>query len=277
MDMKQLLQLMESANSKPMRPEKRSLTESEIYKDPRWDKYAEFMPPSGPSDRHVGELFRAVAKITYDYYNNGFGNDWSEAAAFLMKHIELPNEVKEMFLQYGMGNIPPSHTLDNTVELMGKVVLDALDQIDPEQPNDTDMWETDISPYNWDEDTEEPWGDDEEEDDIWGDEEEDSYYESSDSDGQPLRETLDPEIVYEFQEAMETIMEQAEHAFSMLPSGIIQDRARSYWYGHIMSAVGSESYGGGSSTSMQDTLAELQAEIDVEDQEESLPDDQEEW
>lgn len=87
-------------------------------------------------------------------------------------------------------------------------------------------------------------------------------------DESPLSENMDPEIVYEFQEAMETIMEQAEHAFSMLPRGIIQDRARSYWYGHIMSAVGSESYFGGSSTTMQDTLEELQDEIDGQDQEE---------
>ena len=242
MEMKELLQLMESANTKPMQIAKRSLTESDSYNDPRWDKYAQFMPPSGPSDRLVGELFRAAAKINHDYYNNGFGNNWSEAAAFLMNHLSFSSEVERMFLEYGLGKVVSSFNdeLDAVVEDMVQTVLNALDQIDPEIPNDTDMWKTDISRYNFIE---------------WEDDEEDQWEESVETD-RPLSE--DQDVVMEFEETIEQIAELTQHALDMLPRGIIRDRARSYWYGHIMSALGSDEYGSGSATTMRDTWEELQ-------------------
>lgn len=44
------------------------------------------MPATGNCETIEGELYRASSRIGYDYYNNGFCNNWSGALAFLRKH-----------------------------------------------------------------------------------------------------------------------------------------------------------------------------------------------
>lgn len=46
------------------------------------------VPGSGPAKHLEGELQRASSKIHYDYYNNGFGNDWSGAHKLLTNHAD---------------------------------------------------------------------------------------------------------------------------------------------------------------------------------------------
>lgn len=68
----------------------------------------------------------------------------------------------------------------------------------------------------------------------------------------------------ELEAIQEQIMELTEQALSLL-DGIDQTRARSYWYGHIMSAVGSDSYFSGSATSMRDSIDALREEQEEAD------------
>jgi hypothetical protein len=44
---------------------------------------ASLIPDRGKCDTIEGELLRAAGRLTYDYYNNGFGNDWSHSYAYL--------------------------------------------------------------------------------------------------------------------------------------------------------------------------------------------------
>lgn len=45
-----------------------------------WDA---LVPLSGKCETVEGELLRAATRINYDYYNNGFGNNWSNSYAYL--------------------------------------------------------------------------------------------------------------------------------------------------------------------------------------------------
>lgn len=48
-----------------------------------WDK---LVPLLGSSPYVEGETLRAVTKITWDYNNNGFGNNWTGAFNWLVNH-----------------------------------------------------------------------------------------------------------------------------------------------------------------------------------------------
>jgi len=61
----------------------------------------------------------------------------------------------------------------------------------------------------------------------------------------------------ELEEIAQTIMELTDQAMGLLPSGQVRNRAEAYWYGHIMSAAGDDSYAGQSMATMMDTVTEL--------------------
>ena len=50
--------------------------------------YAALVPSEGDCETIEGELLRAISKIYYDRYNNGFGNDMRGPVAFLMEHYK---------------------------------------------------------------------------------------------------------------------------------------------------------------------------------------------
>jgi len=54
--------------------------------------FEKLVPTMGHCDSLQGELLRASSKISYDWYNNGWGcNNWSGAVVFLRKYIrDLP-------------------------------------------------------------------------------------------------------------------------------------------------------------------------------------------
>lgn len=54
--------------------------------------FEQLVPDVGNCDSLQGELLRASSKISYDWYNNGWGcNNWSGAVVFLRDHIgDLP-------------------------------------------------------------------------------------------------------------------------------------------------------------------------------------------
>lgn len=90
-----------------------TITESQKYwgsDAPHQKEYSELfkklVKPSGPSDTVEGELLRAANKIYYDYYNNGFGNNWSGALNFLEHQARF--DVKKEFAalqEYSTGKV----------------------------------------------------------------------------------------------------------------------------------------------------------------------------
>ncbi len=124
---------------------------------------AKLVPPSGPSKTLRGEIFRAATKIYYDYYNNGFGNTWPQAAQFLMDHVNLSSGVQQMLLDHAMGNLGDG--LSSRIEEMLSTTIEQI-YTRQDEPNTADMWDT---PYN--EDDFEPEQADNYDDDDWDEDE----------------------------------------------------------------------------------------------------------
>lgn len=52
--------------------------------------FNELVPSSGKCDTLQGECLRAASKISYDWYNNGWGcNNWSGAVVFLLRNGQV--------------------------------------------------------------------------------------------------------------------------------------------------------------------------------------------
>jgi len=100
---------------------------------------AKLVPPSGPSKSLRGEIFRAAMKVYYDYYNNGFGNSWPEAAQFLMSHVDLSSNVTQMLLDHAMGNLGDGQS--GAVEEMMNTTIEQIYTMG-DTPNTADMWDT---------------------------------------------------------------------------------------------------------------------------------------
>jgi len=121
------------------------------------------VPSSGPSKSLRGEIFRAAMKVYYDYYNNGFGNSWPEAAQFLMSHVDLSSNVTQMLLDHAMGNL--GNGVSGAVEEMMNTTIEQIYTM-TDSANTTDMWET-----HYDESMFEPEHSDDGYDEEWEDEE----------------------------------------------------------------------------------------------------------
>ncbi|MBX3045090.1 MAG: hypothetical protein KIT33_15950 [Candidatus Kapabacteria bacterium] len=66
------------------------------------------------------------------------------------------------------------------------------------------------------------------------------------------------QIVERLTEIKEQILELLEEAKDILPKGMTKERAKSYWYVHIQTAILNEhEYLGGSMVTMDDTIFEL--------------------
>jgi hypothetical protein len=62
-----------------------------------------FVPESGLCKTLQGELLRAVGRIRYDYFNNGFANNWSGAYNFLDTYMGMSLSVKHQLFRYRTG------------------------------------------------------------------------------------------------------------------------------------------------------------------------------
>jgi hypothetical protein len=63
--------------------------------------YDKLVPDHGSCDTLQGELIRSSNKITYDWFNNGWGcNNWSGAVRFIQANFtKLPNLPDAMFVE----------------------------------------------------------------------------------------------------------------------------------------------------------------------------------
>lgn len=106
------------------------------------DELEKLVPPSGPAETLNGEIWRAATKIYYDYHNNGFGNNWSGPATFLMTWAskELPYEVKAVLKNYMFGKVA-ERDLDVEMEQMIDATIEHIKKRDPRTRNTFDMWD----------------------------------------------------------------------------------------------------------------------------------------
>ena len=92
-----------------------------------------------------------------------------------------------------------------------------------------------------------------------------------------LKEGFEPDLsdaAHEIKRIREEIADLVDEALSLLPTDDnIKERARQYWYGHIMSAVGDSNYPTHSIT-MKTTMSELE---ELEYSEEEGDEDDEDW
>lgn len=69
-----------------------------------------------------------------------------------------------------------------------------------------------------------------------------------------------------FEEIIGEIKVLIEEGLNLVPSGGVKERARSYWYSQIVTALDDDhEYMGGSMCTMEDTLNEFDEEEDYED------------
>ena len=106
--------------------------------------FSKLVKSSGKSDTVEGELLRAANKIYYDYFNNGFGNNWSGAFNFLKKYstARISHEL-DILKDFSTGKMPHlsqdkevEHALDS---LMDKIVHEIKHAGDELTPHSVDM------------------------------------------------------------------------------------------------------------------------------------------
>jgi len=144
-----------------------------------WDQ---LIPDSGKAETVEGEMLRAVSKIQHDFYNNGFGNNWSGALAYLQQYlpsfgVNIPHTLWNTISPYATGRTHPNNQkIENNIGLALDQITDgvmaAIRNSDGNyHPNRADMYDM-SSPTQWSDDEDDY---DEDEDDY-----EDDVYENAD-------------------------------------------------------------------------------------------------
>jgi hypothetical protein len=145
-------------------------------------KYDELVPGQGNCETFQGEMIRASGRISYDWYNNGWGcNNWSGAVQFIAQNFAkfpvqpAPEVVKDLIdslkvvAEFSHGE--PMYMADSRatalVTRIHEIVVQAL--IDNPEPiaNTEDMFE-----YQEDDYVPEPEDEEEEEEEEFNDDEE---------------------------------------------------------------------------------------------------------
>jgi hypothetical protein len=117
------------------------------------------VPGSGMCDTIEGEMLRAISKIYYDYYNNGFGNFWDKPLAFLKQNAseyDLDKSDLSLLSPYAKGrvfrpeyNSAQGRAMTMALErLTNRVVKHILAKGKAMTPNEEDMWGNNESKRN---------------------------------------------------------------------------------------------------------------------------------
>jgi len=111
-------------------------------------EFDKLVPAVGKCETQRGELWRAACKLYYDAYNNGFGNNMTHAAQFLIDNVPtLTNDVKALFYQYAncitMGEMYDA--AEKTLQSMMEQVINHIEKnVSPETPAIGDMLKTKV-------------------------------------------------------------------------------------------------------------------------------------
>lgn len=133
--------------------------------------YDKLVPSDGHCDTLQGELLRASTRISYDWFNNGWGcNNWSGAVVFIEKHIaDLPvalsredavelNQHLSYVQEFSHGEPSPRHrdAVELKVTRIHAIVVGALVANPDLIPNTTNMFEYQEEDYKPEEEDDEP-------------------------------------------------------------------------------------------------------------------------
>lgn len=108
--------------------------------------FKKLVKPQGMSDTVEGELLRAINKIYYDYYNNGFGNNWSGALRYLDNNATFQSMKDAYTLEpFSRGRMPTTSdkpAIEKALDdLMDGVIAQILAAGDNLQKNTQDMFD----------------------------------------------------------------------------------------------------------------------------------------
>ena len=117
-------------------------------KHKEWNtQLSKLVPLSGKCETLKGEIYRAAVKIYYDFFNNGFGNNWSAPAQFLINHVPLSNDVEQFLYDHGCGNCYDE--VQSNYDMIEEVMNSTIEYLYSGDFTDTeefeDMWETEVS------------------------------------------------------------------------------------------------------------------------------------
>ena len=113
--------------------------------------YSQLVPLSGKCETLEGELLRSVSKIYHDYYNNGFGNNWSGPLEYLKEFGPITAKNYEVLKPYSRGRIyrdseffesDVAQALEETVDSVIQSILERSNQF---RENQTDMFDFQLS------------------------------------------------------------------------------------------------------------------------------------
>jgi len=71
----------------------------------QFDALSSQMTPSGPQPTLGMEMIRAACRLSYDFYNNGMGNNTSGAVNYLNEQAVLDDETYDNIYEYSRGRI----------------------------------------------------------------------------------------------------------------------------------------------------------------------------
>jgi hypothetical protein len=124
--------------------------DNRISNSAAWQRlWVELVPATGKCATVEGEMMRAIARIEHDYYNNGFGNNWSGAYNYLDKHLGLRSGERKVLKKHARGKQARNATYDAydvvavTIENVTARVVNQLlsaEQGNGWEPNDVDMF-----------------------------------------------------------------------------------------------------------------------------------------
>jgi hypothetical protein len=118
-----------------------------------------YMPPEGPTGFLESELMRASARISWDYFNNGMGNNVSEAVAFIDAY-HVPQATPEFLAAWkpvreaALFGRPVQSTdeMDARVTLVAAEIIGRLDDADRNgrlSPLPCDMFDMPYTELEW--------------------------------------------------------------------------------------------------------------------------------
>lgn len=130
----------------------------------------DLMPAMGAADTVAGELIRSANRIAYDFYNNGFCNNTTGAAKFLMEFNAIDPGIFNKLMGYanhGMYNgnydgdniqIAVESMIDSTVKFIKEnpLLLDMKNYLDMLDFSDEDEYDNDED-YGYDDDDDGYW------------------------------------------------------------------------------------------------------------------------
>ena len=93
--------------------------------------FESLVPASGPAKTLAGEVVRAAAKLRYDFYNNGMGNNTSGAINFLRDNSVVSHKTYDTIYDFSRGRIYKGNYnlndgLHKAIEEMSQNVIDMV-------------------------------------------------------------------------------------------------------------------------------------------------------